>query len=48
MNCGPNRSAVAGLNHTDIGDILFQSSYHGVCISLNKSLSNMTISQKDH
>ena len=48
MSCGPDRSAVAGLNHTDTGDILFQSSYHGVCIHLNKSLSYMAISQKDH
>ena len=48
MNCGPDCSAVAGLNHTGIEDILFQSLYHGVCISLNKSLSYVSISQKVH
>ena len=48
MNCGPDHSAVAGLNHTGIEDILLQSSYHGICISLNKSLSYMSIFQKVH
>ena len=48
MNCIPGHSAVVGLDHTGIEDILSQSSYHGVCISLNKSLLHVPISQKDN
>ena len=48
MDCGPDYSAVVGLDHAGIEDILFQSSYHGVCTSLNKSLSRLPVALKDH